>query len=88
MPDAPADRMKALEPLVGEWTMEPIMPRWGCPTGCGRSSGRSPTSPLDFRQRWTATFGPDGRTITGRWEIAHGDEDWETDFDLRYEGAG
>ncbi len=27
-------------------------------------------SPLDIRQRWTGTFGPDGRTITGRWEIA------------------
>ncbi len=44
-------------------------------------------SPLDFRQRWTGTFSPDGGTITGRWEIAHGD-DWETDFDLRYERAG
>ncbi len=42
-------------------------------------------SPLDFRQRWTGTFGPDGRTITGRWEIAHGDAEWETDFGLRYE---
>ena len=42
-------------------------------------------SPLDFRQRWSGTFSPDGKTIEGRWEIAHGDGDWEHDFELRYQ---
>jgi len=42
-------------------------------------------SPLDFRQRWTGTFSPDGNTIAGRWEICHDGVTWEHDFDLRYE---
>jgi hypothetical protein len=45
-------------------------------------------SPLDFRQRWRATFSQDGNTITGRWEICHDGTTWEHDFDLRYERAG
>jgi uncharacterized protein YndB with AHSA1/START domain len=42
-------------------------------------------SPLDFRQRWTGSFSPDGNTITGRWETCHDGTTWEHDFDLRYE---
>ena len=41
-------------------------------------------SPLDFSQRYTGTFTDDGRTIEGRWEIAHGGATWEHDFDLTY----
>ncbi len=41
-------------------------------------------SPLDFAQRYTGTFSEDGATITGRWEIRHPGQDWETDFDLSY----
>lgn len=41
-------------------------------------------SPLGFRQRFTGTFSPDGNTIDGVWEIAHGDGDWEKDFGLVY----
>jgi len=42
-------------------------------------------SPLDFRQRWSGRFSPDGNTITGRWERSHDGATWEHDFDLRYE---
>ena len=41
-------------------------------------------SPLDFSQRFTGTFGDDGKTITGRWEICHDGKTWERDFDLTY----
>ena len=42
-------------------------------------------SPLEFAQRYTGTFGGDGRTITGRWETSHdGGATWEHDFDLNY----
>ena len=44
-------------------------------------------SPLDFSQRFTGTFGEDGKTISGAWEINHGDA-WEHDFDLTYTRAG
>jgi hypothetical protein len=37
-----------------------------------------------FSQRFTATFSPDGNTITGRWEIAEDGNDYKTDFDLIY----
>jgi hypothetical protein len=37
-----------------------------------------------FSQRFTATFGDDGNTITGRWEIAESGADYTTDFDLTY----
>jgi len=42
-------------------------------------------TPLDFAQRYTGTFGEDGQTITGRWEMSHdGGTTWEHDFDLNY----
>ena len=41
-------------------------------------------SPLDFAQRYTATFSDDGTMIVGRWEIAHDGAAWEHDFDLTY----
>jgi hypothetical protein len=41
-------------------------------------------SPLDFAQRYTGTFSDDGKTIVGRWEIAHDGSTWEHDFDLTY----
>jgi hypothetical protein len=41
-------------------------------------------SPLDFAQRFTGTLGDDGRTIEGRWEIRHPDQDWQHDFHLVY----
>ncbi len=41
-------------------------------------------SPLDFSQRFTGTFGDDGKTITGSWEINHDGKTWEHDFDLTY----
>jgi hypothetical protein len=44
-------------------------------------------SPLDFRQRYTGRFSPDGRTIAGAWEIDHG-PGWEKDFDLNYFRVG
>ena len=37
-----------------------------------------------FAQRFTATFADDGRTITGRWELAEHGQDWRTDFDVIY----
>jgi hypothetical protein len=41
-------------------------------------------SPLDFSQRFIGTFGDDGKTIAGPWEICHDGETWEHDFDLTY----
>jgi hypothetical protein len=41
-------------------------------------------SPLDFAQRYTGTFGDDGQTIAGAWEICHDGKTWEHDFDLTY----
>jgi hypothetical protein len=40
-------------------------------------------SPLDFAQRFSATFGDDARTISGAWEIRE-HEDWQHDFDVTY----
>jgi hypothetical protein len=45
-------------------------------------------SPLDFAQRYTGTFSDDGRTIVGRWEIAHDGSTWEHDFDLTHVRVG
>jgi hypothetical protein len=42
-------------------------------------------SPLDFWQRFTATFSPDGRTITGSWELSKDGSEWQHDFDLVYQ---
>jgi hypothetical protein len=41
-------------------------------------------TPLEFAQRYIGTLSEDGATITGRWEIKHPGQDWETDFDLNY----
>jgi hypothetical protein len=41
-------------------------------------------SPLGFSQRYTGTFGDDGKTIAGAWEIRHDGKHWEHDFDLTY----
>lgn len=35
-----------------------------------------------FAQRFTATFSDDGKTITGRWEMAEDGTNYATDFDL------
>ena len=37
-----------------------------------------------FSQRFTATLSDDGKTITGRWEIAEDGTNDTTDFDLIY----
>lgn len=37
-----------------------------------------------FAQRLTGTFRDDGRTITGRWQLAEAGQPFETDFDLVY----
>lgn len=37
-----------------------------------------------FAQRFTGTFSDDGKTITGRFELAEDGEDWKTDFDVTY----
>lgn len=44
-------------------------------------------SPLDFGQRFTGIFSPDGNTITGAWEKRFS-EGWEHDFTLTYTRAG
>ena len=44
-------------------------------------------SPLEFGQRFVATFSDDGDTITGQWEIAHEPGEWELDFRLVYQRA-
>ena len=45
-------------------------------------------SPLDFQQRFTATFGPYGNTISGAWEKRAGGAGWEHDFGLTYRRPG
>lgn len=40
-------------------------------------------TPLDFSQRFTARFRPDGNTIFGTWETGDGSS-WKKDFDLTY----
>ena len=42
---------------------------------------------LDFSQRFTGTFSPDGNTVSGIWEKRSGG-DWEHDFALTYRRAG
>ena len=37
-----------------------------------------------FSQRFTGSFSDDGKTITGRWEMAEDGKTWRTDFDLTY----
>jgi len=41
-------------------------------------------TPLDFAQRYTGTFAPDGQRIDGRWESAQDGVTWELDFHLNY----
>jgi hypothetical protein len=41
-------------------------------------------SPLTFSQRFTGTFGDDGKTINGRWETSNDGSSWEHDFGLTY----
>ena len=41
-------------------------------------------TPLDFRQRFTGTFSPDGNTISGAWESGRDGGEWEHDFALTY----
>ena len=45
-------------------------------------------TPLDFRQRFTGTFGADGNTISGAWESGRAGGEWEHDFALIYRRAG
>jgi hypothetical protein len=45
-------------------------------------------TPLDFRQRFTGTFGADGNTIAGAWESGRDGGGWEHDFALTYRRAG
>jgi hypothetical protein len=45
-------------------------------------------APDTFSQRFSGAFSDDGRTITGRWEIAEAGSTWETDFDLAYRKVG
>jgi hypothetical protein len=37
-----------------------------------------------FAQRFIGTFGDEGNTIVGRWEIAEDGTNFEPDFDLIY----
>jgi hypothetical protein len=151
-PQTPSTEMAALEPLVGEWSVEAVAPwapsdlrgrtvfewmtggsflvqRWEVPvpeapdglaiigSDPGNSGGylqhyfdsrgvarlysmrldegvwtlsrtTADFSPLDFSQRFTGTFGDDGRTVLGRWEICHDGSTWEHDFDLVYTRVG
>jgi hypothetical protein len=41
-------------------------------------------SPLDFHQRFTGSFSPEGPTIRGRWESSQDGSDWQEDFGLLY----
>ena len=45
-------------------------------------------SPLDLRQRFTGTFGPDGTTLTGAWQSGRDGGAWEHDFALTYRRIG
>jgi len=44
-------------------------------------------TPLEFRQRFTGTFGSDGSTISGAWEKGRDGGEWEHDFALTYRRA-
>jgi hypothetical protein len=41
-------------------------------------------TPLEFAQRFTGRFTPDGNTIEGVWETARDGGPWEHDFRLTY----
>lgn len=46
--------------------------------------GASDFTPLDFWQRFKASFSKDGNTIRGAWETSEDGKRWEHDFDLTY----
>jgi hypothetical protein len=52
---------------------------------CGTRDARR--GALDFRQRFTGTFGADGNTIDGAWESGRDGGGWEHDFALTYRRA-
>jgi hypothetical protein len=66
-------RLYAMSLAGGEWTL---------------TRDSADFSPMDFRQRFTATFSQDGNTISGAWEKALNGAGWEHDFDLIYRRAG
>ena len=66
-------RLYAMTFADGEWTLTRESPDF---------------SPLDFRQRFTGTFGPDETTITGSWQSGRDGGEWEDDFALTYRRAG
>lgn len=41
-------------------------------------------SALDFAQRYTGRFSPDGNRVDGAWEIRRAGTDWALDFELSY----
>jgi len=45
-------------------------------------------TPLEFAQRYTGSFSPDGHRIEGRWESAQDGVTWELDFHLDYARVG
>ena len=45
---------------------------------------KSDFTPLEFAQRYVGEFSDDGSRITGRWEIRHPGQEWQTDFDMHY----
>jgi hypothetical protein len=45
-------------------------------------------TPLDFRQRFTATFSGDGNAISGAWEKSFNGDTWEHDFAITYRRTG
>ena len=53
----------------GIWTLERTTPDF---------------SELSFWQRFSGTFGADGDTIEGAWQICHDEQTWEHDFDMTY----
>ena len=48
--------------------------------GVWRMSRRAP----GFSQRFTGTFGDDGRTISGLWELSADDASWDDDVAITY----
>jgi hypothetical protein len=66
-------RLYAMTFADGEWTLLRTEPDF---------------SPLDFSQRYTGTFSPDGDVIEGRWETSDDlGATWTLDFELDYRRA-
>lgn len=76
-----ADALARLDVFAGEWVLQARFPG-GQPIPPVRTLTReSPDfTPLDFRQRFTATFSQDGNTISGAWEKRLNGSGWEHDF--------